>query len=106
LIASQIASWPKSQIISIAKIGRKRGQFAEFKVRWFLWLKGYQLIAKRWRCTAGKIDLILQYRNRLILRSQISPTWHDRSDFIATLATAHHQSGVIIPCQESDIHNF
>lgn len=48
------------------QFAEKRGRFAEFKVRWFLWFKGYRLIAKRWRRTTGEIDLILRHRNRLI----------------------------------------
>jgi putative endonuclease len=51
---------------SASPVGQKRGQFAEFKLRWFLWFKSYRLIAKRWRCAAGEIDLILRRRNRLI----------------------------------------
>ena len=48
------------------RLAEKRGRFAEWKVRWFLWFKGYRLIARRWRCAAGEIDLILRHRNRLI----------------------------------------
>ena len=48
------------------RLAEKRGRFAEWKVRWFLWFKGYRLIARRWRCAAGEIDLILRHRNWLI----------------------------------------
>ena len=48
------------------QLAEKRGQFAQFKLRWFLWFKSYRLIAKRWRCAAGEIDIILRWRNRLI----------------------------------------
>ena len=39
---------------------------AEFKLRWFLWFRGYRLIARRWRCAVGEINLILRHRNRCI----------------------------------------
>ena len=49
-----------------AKSNHPRRQLAEWKVRWFLRFKGYWLIARRRRCAAGEIDLILGRNNRLI----------------------------------------
>ncbi|MDC1406894.1 YraN family protein [Candidatus Puniceispirillum sp.] len=63
------------------QLAKKRGRFAEFKMRWFLWFKGYRLIAERWRCAAGKIDLVLQRRNRLIF-AEIKYRQHGMTDEI------------------------
>lgn len=40
------------------KAAERRGRAAELLVRWFLRLKGYRILAKRWRCKAGEIDLV------------------------------------------------
>ena len=63
------------------QLAEKRGRFAEFKVRWFLWFNGYRLIARRWRCAAGEIDLILQHRNRLIF-AEVKYRQHGMTDQI------------------------
>lgn len=43
----------------------RRGQAAEAKALWWLRLKGYRLIARRFRCPAGEIDLIVR-RGRVL----------------------------------------
>ena len=63
------------------KLAENRGLFAKFKVRWFLWFKGYRLIAQRWRCSAGEIDLILRHRNRLIF-AEVKDRQHGITDQI------------------------
>ena len=63
------------------KLAKNRGRFAEFKVRWFLWFRGYRPIAQRWRCSAGEIDLILRHRNRLIF-AKVKYRQHGMTDQI------------------------
>ncbi|MEX0921441.1 MAG: YraN family protein [Rhodovibrionaceae bacterium] len=41
------------------------GHSAEAKALWWLRLKGYRLVARRFRCPAGEIDLIVR-RGRLL----------------------------------------
>ena len=84
------------------KLAKNRGRFAEFKVRWFLWFRGYRPIAQQWRCSAGEIDLILRHRNCLIF-AEVKYRQHGMTDQILS---RRQQQRIIIPYQESDIHNF
>ena len=40
----------------------RRGHFAERTAGWWLQLCGYRILARRWRCAAGEIDLIVKRR--------------------------------------------
>lgn len=44
----------------------RRGRRAETLAAWVLQLKGYRILARRWRVAAGEIDLIAR-RGRLII---------------------------------------
>jgi putative endonuclease len=63
------------------QLAEKRGQFAEWKTRWFLWFKGYRLIARRWRCAAGEIGLFSRHRNRLFF-AEVKYRQHGMKDQI------------------------
>lgn len=43
----------------------RRGHRAEARAAWFLRLKGYRILARRWRAPVGEIDLIAR-RGRLV----------------------------------------
>ena len=45
----------------------RRGHFAEHTAGWWLHLCGYRILARRWRCAADKIDLIVKRRRQLVL---------------------------------------
>ena len=44
----------------------RRGHFAERIAGWWLQLSGYRILARRWRCAAGEIDLIVKRRRKLV----------------------------------------
>ena len=44
----------------------RRGLSAEDKAAWLLRFKGYRILARRWRCPAGEIDLIAR-RGKLLI---------------------------------------
>ena len=44
----------------------RRGHFAERTASWCLQLCGYRILARRWRCAAGEIDLIVKRRRQLV----------------------------------------
>ena len=44
----------------------RRGHFAERIAGWWLQLSGYRILARRWRCAAGEIDLIVKRRRQLV----------------------------------------
>ena len=44
----------------------RRGRQAEWLARWWLFFKGYKLIAQRWRSPVGEIDLIFRRRNMIV----------------------------------------
>lgn len=43
----------------------RHGLRAEWLTAWFLRLRGWQIVAQRWRCSAGEIDLIAVRRKTL-----------------------------------------
>lgn len=45
--------------------GWHRGSRAELIAAWYLRFKGYRVLARRWRCTLGEIDLIVYRRGVL-----------------------------------------
>ena len=44
----------------------RRGHSAETRALWWLRLKGYRLVARRFRCPAGEIDLVVR-RGKLLV---------------------------------------
>jgi putative endonuclease len=38
----------------------KRGHTAETVALWFLRLKGYRLLARRFKCASGEVDLVMR----------------------------------------------
>lgn len=44
----------------------RRGHFAERTAGWWLQLCGYRILARRWRCAAGEIDLIVKRHRQLV----------------------------------------
>ena len=44
----------------------RREHFAERVASWWFQLSGYRILAPRWRCTTGEIDLILKRRRQLV----------------------------------------
>ena len=36
----------------------RRGRFAEFLCRWHLRMRGWQIVARDWRCPSGEIDIL------------------------------------------------
>ena len=42
------------------------GRWAELLALWFLRLKGYRLLARRYKCRAGEIDLVMRKGNLLV----------------------------------------
>ena len=89
------------------QLAEKRGRFAEFKVRWFLWFKGYRLIARRWRCAAGEIDLILRHRNRLIF-AEVKYRQHGMTDQILSQRQQQRitKAASLFLAKNPDIYNF
>jgi len=52
---------PRRKSPARVKRGQKayrQGYWGEFLAAWLLRLKGYRLIARRWRCAQGEIDII------------------------------------------------
>ena len=45
---------------------KRRGHFVERTAGWRLQLRGYPILARRWRCAAGEIDLIVKRRRQLV----------------------------------------
>lgn len=58
-----------------------RGQKSEWLAAWLLRLKGYRILARRFRCPAGEIDLIAQ-RGHIIAFVEVKA----RADMTASLA--------------------
>ena len=44
----------------------RRRHFKEGIAGWWLQLCGYRILARRWRCAAGEIDLIVKRRRQLV----------------------------------------
>ena len=48
-------------------LSHRRGQWGEFLGRWFLRLKGYRILARRFRIRGGEIDIIAQHGQTLVM---------------------------------------
>jgi len=44
----------------------QRGLWAEYVALWWLRLKGYRLLKRRFRCPFGEIDLILRFQDSVV----------------------------------------
>lgn len=52
--------------IDVRRAAERRGRRAESLAAWFLRLKGYRLLARRYRTPAGEIDLVMR-RGRTVV---------------------------------------
>ena len=56
----------------LGKVGRgrqaqRRGRLAEWLCCWHLRLRGWRVVARRWRCPAGEIDILARRRGVLAI---------------------------------------
>jgi putative endonuclease len=54
------ASWPGAAMAERRQAAERRGRMAETAALWALRLKGYRLLARRYRSRVGEIDLIMR----------------------------------------------
>ena len=52
------------RLVEGRKAAERAGRAAEDRAAWLLRIKGYRIVARRWRCPKGEIDLVAQ-RGRL-----------------------------------------
>lgn len=69
----------------------KRGQHAETIAAWWLRAKGFRILATRWRCPRGEIDLIAR-RRRLVIFVEVKA--RRNSQDAATAITPRQQTRI------------
>jgi putative endonuclease len=68
----------------------RRGHRAETLAAWFLRLKGYRILARRWRTPVGEIDLVAR-RGRLVAFVQVKQRASEADAAEAVTATAQRR---------------
>ena len=71
----------------------RRGKWAERFVSWHYRLRGYRLIARRFRCPQGEIDLIMQRGNTIVF-IEVKSTTSKEDNLDRVLPTALQQGRI------------
>ena len=65
-------------------LSHRRGQWGEFLGRWFLRLKGYRILARRFRIRGGEIDIIAQHGQTLVMVEVKERSNREASTYVVT----------------------
>lgn len=66
---------------AVRKRNQRRGILAEYLAAGFLMLKGYRLLAMRYKTKWGEVDLIMRYRGQLIFVEVKARRTHDAAAY-------------------------
>lgn len=69
------------------KAAERRGRSGERRAAWLMRVKGYRIVATRYRCKSGEIDLIARRGNLIaIIEVKVRPSLGEAMDAVTPLA--------------------